>query len=54
MLRVVAFKVSIVGLVKVDQNRHDFTQTHLFCPPVLPRAAAELPLLPAWLKGLAE
>ena len=46
MLQVVPFEMTIVGLTKVDQHRHDFTRTQGIDTPALAFTGGELVALP--------
>ena len=54
ILFVISFEGPITGLVKVNDDRLDLTQTQLFGPAGLFDTGCELSLLPFWLKCLLK
>jgi len=54
MLGVIGFEVSILRLMKINNNRHDFTDTQLSSPPTFSTSVLQQFSLPEWQKALAK
>jgi hypothetical protein len=54
MIQIIAFEVAISGLMKVDDDRHDFAHTQLTLTVSMFAAFAQLAMSPIWQKDLTK